>query len=133
MPTGLRQDGVWEIGVSRTLPVAIDDAWSFLVSERGLSTWLGPGVRLPGQPNERFTSADGGAGELRSFHPLERVRVQWQPAGAEHTTVVQCTVSGRSGRTVVRFHEEHLADEVAREQQRAHWRAVMDDVEAALT
>jgi uncharacterized protein YndB with AHSA1/START domain len=132
MPTGLRQDGVWEIGVSRTLPVAMDDAWSFLVSERGLATWLGPGVRLPDQPTELFTSADGGSGELRSFHPLDRVRVQWQPAGADHTTVVQCTVSGRPGGTTVRFHEEHLIDEVEREQQRAHWRAVMDEVEAAL-
>jgi hypothetical protein len=33
---------------------------------------------------------------------------------------------------MVRFHQERLADAAEREQQRAHWRAVLDAVVAAL-
>ena len=33
---------------------------------------------------------------------------------------------------MLRFHQERLADAAEREQQRAHWQAVMDAVETAL-
>jgi hypothetical protein len=33
---------------------------------------------------------------------------------------------------MLRFHQERLADAAEREQQRAHWQAVLDEVEKAL-
>jgi uncharacterized protein YndB with AHSA1/START domain len=132
MPTGLTRDAGWEIGVSRSLPVTIDEAWTFLVSDHGVALWLGAGAALPDHPKEPIATADGGSGELRSFRPLDRVRIRWQPGGWDHPTIVQCTVSGGTARTTIRFHQEHLADSTERERQRSHWRAVMDRVEEAL-
>jgi uncharacterized protein YndB with AHSA1/START domain len=133
MPVGLTQDSGWEIGVSRTLPVAIEHAWSFLVSEAGLAVWLAPGATLPDRTSAPITAADGSIGELRSFHPNERVRLAWTPAGWDHATITQCTVSGSAERTTIRFHQEHLADGDERERQRRHWRQVLDELEAELS
>jgi hypothetical protein len=60
------------------------------------------------------------------------VRLRWQPAGWDHPSIVQCTTSGGSDRTTIRFHQEHLIDREERDRQRTHWRAVMDRVERAL-
>jgi uncharacterized protein YndB with AHSA1/START domain len=141
MPVGRTQDSGWEIGVSRTLPVGVDRAWSYLMSEPGLATWLGPGVVLPDRPGDPIVAEDGSTGELRSFHPAERVRLAWTPAGWDHPTIVQCTISGsgsHSGsgsaeRTTIRFHQERLADSEERERQRGHWRQVLDRVEERLS
>jgi uncharacterized protein YndB with AHSA1/START domain len=130
MPTGLTEGAGWQIGVSRTLPVPLEHVWEWLVGE-GARTWLGGRVRLPTQVGEEVATA-AGVGELRGFRPLDRVRLTWRPTGWDHETTVQVAVTGRSGKTTVRFHQERLADAEERERQRAHWRAVMDQVEAAL-
>jgi hypothetical protein len=45
-------------------------------------------------------------------------------------------VGDRSGRTLLRFHQERLADSAERSAQRAHWEGVMgdglDDLRAAI-
>jgi hypothetical protein len=41
---------------------------------------------------------------------------------------VQVTVSRRNGRTVLRFHQERLADPDERDRQRAHWQSVLDSL-----
>ena len=66
--------------------------------------------------------------EVRSFHPENRIRLTWQPAGWDHPTTLQVAVGDRSGRTLLRFHQERLADSAERSAQRAHWEGVMGDV-----
>ena len=56
--------------------------------------------------------------------------------GWDHDTTVQVTVSRPAGsagdRTVLRFHQEWLADAEERARQREHWRAAMERVTTAL-
>jgi hypothetical protein len=61
------------------------------------------------------------------------IRLTMRPDGWDHDTTVQVTVS-RSGpdRTVLRFHQEWLADAEERERQRDHWRAVLAAMRSAL-
>ncbi len=85
------------------------------------------------QPGAAYQTSDGTSGEVRSFRPLDRVRLTWQPEDWTHDSTVQFTVSRTaSGRTLLRFHQERLADATEREQQRAHWTAVLDAVVTAL-
>ena len=55
-PVGLTKDAGWQIGVRKTLPVALEDAWNLLVSEEGLSLWLGD---LPGFEPANVTDGRG--------------------------------------------------------------------------
>jgi uncharacterized protein YndB with AHSA1/START domain len=126
-PTGLTRDAGWEIGVSRTFPVPLDQAWDVVVDGPGLPLWLGAGAVLPDEVGAPYRTDDGAEGELRSLRPRDRVRLTWQPPGREgRPTTVQVVVVGTATGTSVRFHQEHLADADERERQRDHWRAALD-------
>ncbi|MGY1692958.1 SRPBCC family protein [Geodermatophilus sp. SYSU D01105] len=125
-PVGLTRDAGWEIGVSRTVDLPVDQVWAFLTSAEGTRIWLGPGVERLDQRAQAYETADGTVGQVRSVRPGDRIRLTWHPEGWDHDSTVQVTVTsnGRGG-TAVRFHQERLTSAQEREEQRAHWRAVM--------
>jgi uncharacterized protein YndB with AHSA1/START domain len=132
-PVGRTRDAGWEIGVSRTVPVPVEVVWDLLASEEGQAIWLGEGAALPHEKRAAYTTAEGTAGEVRSFRPLDRIRLTWRPEDWDHDTIVQVALSSRKpDRTVITLHQEHLADAGERERQRAHWTQVMDRLVAAL-
>ena len=132
-PTGLTKGAGWEIGVSRTVAFPLEEVWDFLTSPKGSAVWLGAGVQRLDEPGRDYQTSEGTSGEIRSFRPHDRVRLTWQPSDWDHDSTVQFTVrSAGAGRTMLRFHQERLADAGEREQQRAHWRAVRDAVVAKL-
>ena len=132
-PTGLTRDAGWEIGVSRTVPIPLAEVWDFLTSAEGAAVWLGVGVQRLDEPGDAYQTAAGTSGQIRSFRPLDRLRLTWQPPDWAHDSTVQVTVSSAgAGRTIVRFHQDRLADADEREQQRAHWRGVLDALVAEL-
>lgn len=100
MPVGRTKDAGWEIGVSRTVPLTLEEAWTRVDDPED---WLGE------QPDD-----------VRSHRPLDRVRVGWKG------TIVQVALSPTRTGTRVTFHQERLADADERERQRTHWKAVMD-------
>jgi uncharacterized protein YndB with AHSA1/START domain len=128
MPTGLTKDAGWEIGVSRTVAAPPERVWRVLTSARGLGVWLGPGARLPKTKGSHYETSDGISGEVRSFRPLDRVRITWRPTGWQHDSTVQVAISkSRHGaKTTVRFHQERLRSAAEREQQRAYWRQALE-------
>lgn len=132
-PVGMTKDAGWEVGVSRTLPYPLGEVWEFVVGE-GLALWLGEGLDgLPGAKGEKYATADGTTGEIRGLRERDRVRLTWRPAGWDHDTTVQVAVSAAAnGKTVLRFHQEWLADGEERERQRGHWREAMGRVEEGL-
>jgi uncharacterized protein YndB with AHSA1/START domain len=119
MPVGLTKDAGWEIGVSRTLPCSLDEAWALLTSDEGRAVWLDP--------------ADGTVGEIRSCRALDRIRLTWTPSGWDHDSTVQVAIRPMKTGTSIRFHQERMASGRERQQQRAHWAAVIDRLEALLS
>jgi uncharacterized protein YndB with AHSA1/START domain len=95
--------------------------------------WLGAGVQRLDEPGEAYETSAGTSGEIRSFLPHDRMRLTWQPPDWDHDSTVQFTVrTAGPGRTMLGFHQERLADASEREQQRVHWRAMLDAVVAEL-
>lgn len=132
MTIGQTKDVGWNIGVSKTLPHPVARVWEFMTSQDGLRLWLGD-VELGREKGDRYTTADGTEGEIRSFRAQDRMRLTWRPSGWTHDTTVQIAVRASGEKTMLRFHQEWLADADEREQQRAHWQAAMARVEAALS
>lgn len=128
MPTGLTKDVGWQIGVSRTLPHPVPVVWDFVSGPEGLALWLGPGAAPAPERGAPYRTADGVTGEVRGYHPRDRIR-----ATHGSTTFQVALVSSADGaRTVLRFHEERLTSAAEREERRTHWRRVMDRVAEAL-
>jgi uncharacterized protein YndB with AHSA1/START domain len=120
---GQTKDAGWEVGVSKTLPYSVPVLWEFLTSPAGQAIWLGDEVSL--EPGSTYRTASGTTGEVRSYREQDRLRVTWRPAGWSHDSTVQLAVSGSGPKTVLRFHQERLADADERIQQRTHWQNVM--------
>lgn len=127
MPTGLTRDAGWQIGVSKTLPLPVSEVWDFIAGSAGVALWLGEGVELPTEKKARYETAEGISGEVRGYRPGDRIRLTYGS-----TTLQIAVTSAGEGRSVLRFHQEQLADAAERERQRAHWKAVMARVMAAL-
>jgi uncharacterized protein YndB with AHSA1/START domain len=125
-------DAGWQIGVSITIHRPAAEVWDWLVSTEGLATWLGPGIEFTGEKGEAYESEDGTQGEVRSFHPLDRIRLTWQPADWDHDSTVQIAIDDKGDRTRVVFHQERLADAVERARQREHCKTVSESVTRAL-
>ncbi|MCC3773225.1 SRPBCC domain-containing protein, partial [Streptomyces sp. UNOC14_S4] len=75
-----------------------------------------------------YRTAAGVTGEVRGYHPGRKIRV------THGTTTLQTALAPTAdgARTMLRFHQEHLASAEEREQRRAHWQGVMDQVAAVL-
>lgn len=130
---GKTRDAGWQVGVSKTVHLPVEEVWEFLTSPQGTALWLGHGVEALEERGNRYATSEGTVGETRSFHPHDRIRLTWQPADWDHESTVQVAVSsGGPGRTMIRFHQERLVDAYERERQRAHWRSVMGAIVAAL-
>ncbi|GAB3446443.1 hypothetical protein GCM10027517_28710 [Phycicoccus ginsengisoli] len=69
-----------EVGVhaSATVPAGPSQVWQHLISPAGTEALLGDGARL-GSKGEPWHAADGTHGVVRSYHPLEQIRVSWHP------------------------------------------------------
>jgi uncharacterized protein YndB with AHSA1/START domain len=124
MPTGKTNDAGWQIGVSTTLDHPIADVWKLLTDPAGIAIWLGNGVTLHGTRGEIYETEDGTVGEVRSFHPEDRIRLTWQPHDWDHDTTVQLAVRANGDRTKLTLHQERLANADEREQQRTYWKGV---------
>lgn len=132
MPVGKTKDAGWQIGVSITVHRPGPEVWDWIVGPEGLATWLGEGVEFSGSKGELYEAADGTHGELRSYRPLDRIRLTWQPSGWAHDSTVQVAIDDRGDRTRIVFHQERLADADERARQRDHWKSVSERVKRAL-
>jgi uncharacterized protein YndB with AHSA1/START domain len=132
MTVGKTKDAGWQIGVSRTVAHPVDDVWELLTSAAGIALWLGAGVTFEFEKGEHYTTDAGVSGEVRSYHPADRIRITWQPPDWDHNTTVQIAVQAKGPKTTIRFHQERLANSAERQAQREHWKGVADRIQAAL-
>jgi len=134
MAVGETKDVGFQIGVSRTLPYRVEDVWELLTGVDGLGLWLGVLEEWEPVKGGRYRTDAGTVGEIRSFRENDRIRMTWRPAGWNHDSTVQVAMTPREGRTVLRFHQEWLANPDERARQREYWQRVMATVvEAART
>lgn len=128
-PTGLTKDTGFQIGVRRTLPIRLEAAWQLLTSGQGLKIWLGATAGLDFEKGATYQLEDGTVGEVRVFSPNSHLRLTWQPPGWPRASTIQLRVIPKDERTVIAFHQEHLPGAAEREERRAHYRAVLAELE----
>ena len=127
---GQTKDAGWELGLRRTVDAAPDVVWAHLTGP-GLVTWLGT-VKLPNVPKQRYETAEGTRGELRSFTRGERIRLTWQPADSDHESTLQVTLRPAGRGTTFGFHQERLSGPEERKELLTHWHRVADALVDAL-
>jgi uncharacterized protein YndB with AHSA1/START domain len=133
---GRTRDAGFQIGVRRTLPHPPATVWAALTSDAGLAAWLGSPVEVEGgaglERGAAIRTSAGAEGEIRSVHPVDRIRARLHPPGRHAATTIQIALVPASTGTTLVLHEEHLADAVEREARREHWRGIADELAAAV-
>jgi uncharacterized protein YndB with AHSA1/START domain len=141
--TGRTKDAGWEVGVRVTVQAPIEDVWDFLLGD-GLGIWLGDTggaadthtatpTELRFEKGAEYVTTDGIRGHIRSYTPVQRMRLSWQPSDWSHDTILQVSVKeAASGGTTIGFHQERLAGRDERKTMLGHWKAVTGELAEAL-
>src|SRR5574341_2458956 len=95
-----------QIGVRRTLPMALEEAWQLLMSPTGVRLRLGHVARVEFEKGARYSSKDGEKGEVRVFDPHQHLRITWQPKGWARPSTIQIRVFPNGLKTTIAFHQE---------------------------
>lgn len=123
---GQTADAGFQVGVQRTLPLSLSDAWRLVMSDDAIRDWLGDIGDVKLAVGTQYGAADGTTGEIRVIKPNDRVRLTRQTDdGSPSTLQIALTPVGEN-KTALRFHHERMRSATEREQMRQHWRAVLD-------
>jgi uncharacterized protein YndB with AHSA1/START domain len=113
-----------EVRVSRGVNASVSHVWEVLVSPVGTEALLGAGAVLGGK-GEPYHCADGAHGVLRSYHPLEQLRVSWHADADGPASVVEVDLREDGGATVLDLNQQHLTCAQA-EGLHDRWSAALD-------
>ncbi|GAB4214666.1 MAG: hypothetical protein OHK0022_53520 [Roseiflexaceae bacterium] len=126
--TGQTRDTGFQVGVRRTLSIPPADAWQLLTSQQGARLWLGDLPEAGLAQGVSYRLEDGTSGAVTVFEPGSHLRLTWQPPGWARPSVIQVRVLPSGERTTVAFHQEHLPSPAEREQRRAFYTSVLDQL-----
>lgn len=102
------------------LAATVGAVWQVLVSAEGTATWLGQGAVL-GDKGASYHCADGSAGVVRSFHPLEQVRLSWHRGPDVEPSLIEVDLAVDGAGTSLRLWHDGLPVQ-ERAAMLAHWR-----------
>jgi uncharacterized protein YndB with AHSA1/START domain len=97
------------IEVSRVVPFPIVRVWQLLTTSAGAEALLGKGAML-GTKGEPWHCADGSHGVVRSYHPMEQVRLTWHADEHAAATLVDLRLSPEGGDTRLDLRHERIDD-----------------------
>jgi uncharacterized protein YndB with AHSA1/START domain len=117
------------VEVSRTISAPPDQVWQLMTSPIGSAALLGDGAVLGGK-GEPWRTASGAHGVVRSYHPLEQLRVSWHADDDGPASLVEMDLrpSGEGTELVVRH--ERVADGSSVDLHQ-HWSQAMDRLAAS--
>jgi uncharacterized protein YndB with AHSA1/START domain len=120
--------GAPTVRVSRAVRAPLVHVWEVLVSPAGAEALLGEGAALGGK-GEPYHCTDGTRGVVRSYHPLEQLRVSWHPAPDAPPSIVEVDLrADGDGSTRLDLSQDHLADGVDVDDLGRRWDAGLERV-----
>jgi uncharacterized protein YndB with AHSA1/START domain len=133
---GNRPPGEGEHGpavhVSRVVAAPVEDVWKSLITPAGTQALLGDGAML-GSKGESWHSGDGSHGVVRSYHPMEQLRVSWHADDAAPRTLVDLHLEPDGDGTHLDLVHEHLADGVDTQALTARWDGALERLAGTVT
>jgi uncharacterized protein len=117
--------GPLEVTASCHVAVSPARVWEVLVSPRGSAAFLGQGAVL-GAKGEPYHCDDGSSGVLRSYHPLEQLRVSWHESTDSPVTVVELDLRPDGDGTRLDLKQGHLPDGADTAALAARWAAALE-------
>ena len=107
------------VHLRRTFDQPVGTIWQALISPQGLARWLGEGAVLGGK-GESYHCLDGSLGVVRSFHPLEQLRLSWHRDEDAPPTLVEIDLAAHGSGSTIELRHDGL-DPTQRERAELRW------------
>jgi ribosome-associated translation inhibitor RaiA len=130
--TGLIKHQGYQVGVRKTFPVTLHDAWDYLFSEKGIQAWLGYYGDIKWQRNQQYITKYGTHICIRVYKELSHVRLKYQKKEWVNNSTIQLRVLWAKTGTTISFHQEKLLDTAQRDDMKAHWDKVLHAIDKHL-
>lgn len=108
------------IEVSRVVTLPVDKVWHLLTTSAGAEALLGKGAAL-GTKGEPWRSVNGSHGVVRSYHPMEQVRLTWHADEHAAATLVDLRLTSQDGGTRLDLRHERVNDAELRQGLPQRW------------
>lgn len=125
-----KTDAPLVVQVSRAVAAPVTHVWEVLVSPSGSQALLGEGAVL-GAKGEPFHCADGTSGFVRSYHPLEQLRVSWHEMPDAPPSIVELDLRADGDATVVELRADRIVDDGHKSRLEERWASSLDRLAAA--
>lgn len=127
-----RAQGAPVIEVSRVVPHPIDKVWQVLTTPAGAEALLGSGAKLGGK-GEPWRSVDGSHGVVRSYHPMEQVRISWHADEHAPATLVELHLTPEGDGTRVGLRHAQIPDVALSQSLQQRWEDALGRIGGATT
>lgn len=124
--------GTLDIEVSRVVPLPVDKVWQVLTTPAGAEALLGAGAQL-GTKGEPWRSVDGSHGVVRSYHPLQQVRLTWHANDKAPATLVDLQLTAEGDGTRMGLRQEHIHDVALSQSLQQRWEDALGRIGDATT
>jgi activator of HSP90 ATPase len=129
---GLTKTVGFQFSITKTCPVSEDAAWDFLLSESGVSIWLGSIDFEAFELNNPFTTAEGIEAKITIFKPDSHLRLAWKRAHWDNISFIEIRVLTNKGRAKLGLLHTHMTSVEQREEVKAYWTKVFEKMGAEL-
>ena len=113
------------VDLSRDFLQPVGAVWQALISPQGTAIWLGDGAVLGGK-GQSYHCTDGTTGVVRSYHPLEQLRVSWHATEDAPLSMVELELERHGDGTQLRLRHDGLLDPDQSDALRHRWRQRLD-------
>lgn len=125
---GKTKSAGYQVGIRKTFPITLQDAWNYMFSYEGIKLWLGytgPMVWVRGQ---KYTKRNGTDFCVRVYKELSHVRVTYTQKEWTNISTIQIRFIASKTGTTISFHQEKLLDENQRMKMKLHWEKIIASI-----
>jgi activator of HSP90 ATPase len=125
---GLTKSVGFQFSIIRTFTVSTDTAWDFLLSETGVSTWLGTIDFDDFELGNSFKTAEGIEAKITIFKAGSHLRLAWKPAHWGNNSFIEMRVFDAKGRAKIGLLHTFMTDVAQRVEVKAYWNKVFQEM-----
>jgi hypothetical protein len=129
---GLTKNVGFQFSITKTCPVSVEGAWDFLLSESGVSMWLGDINFDDFELNNPLITEVGLEAKITIFKADSHLRLAWKPAHWDNISFIEIRVLTNGGRAKLGLLHTHMTSGAQRAEVKAYWTKIFDEMGSEL-
>jgi activator of HSP90 ATPase len=123
----------FQYSIRKTFPVTVEVFWEFILSEQGISVWLGTIDMADFELNKSFKTQERIEGKITTFKPDCHFRMSWKPPHWNKPSIVEIRITNYKGKAAMVIHQTRFFEIEKREEMRVYWVNIVRKISVALS